>query len=145
MSEQSYKVGQVIYVVLHKERKIFPMLIVEEVTKKTLNGIVVNHVAQVGQSTDRIVVSEIQGSVYHTPTTARDSLTAAATRNIQKQIDAAILKAAEWYPDAVTPVAALSSSEDDFPHVPDINPDDIGEEPMMVELPDGRMARLRTK
>lgn len=146
MSDQ-YRVGQVIYVVMSKDRKVYPMLIIEEVTKRALGSdVITQYIAKAGPSGDGMVVSDIQGQIFHTPKEAKDALIAAVKRNIEKMVDNAVQKAHEWYPEASRASTTMSP---DLPPTFDesLIPDDpqVEGETVLVDLGDGRVGRMVVK
>jgi len=95
----NYSVGQIIYVILNKETVIYPMQVIEEITKKTLKGLDVNYVVRSGSSfaSKEILLSEIDGEIFDTPESARVTLIKRATDAIEKLVLTAISKANDWY------------------------------------------------
>ena len=43
---KKYDVGQVLYVISKKERKVYPVLVVEEIVRKTLSGAETSYIVQ---------------------------------------------------------------------------------------------------
>jgi hypothetical protein len=94
----NYAVGQIIFVVLKKQMQIYPMQVVEEITKKTLAGEEVNYVVRGGQDPKTtLMVSEIDGEIFDSSDKARISLTERATKSIEKLVESAVQKSQEWY------------------------------------------------
>jgi len=127
-----YNVGQVIYVILSKKGQVYPMRIIEEITKKTLKGEETNYVAQAGADlTTTILLDQIEGEIFVTAAEAKITLIERATSQIEKIIDNAVLKANEWY--------SIKNQEDiEIHELP--QPE---EEYPTVKLPDGSVARLK--
>jgi len=95
----SYKVGQVLFVVLRKEAKVYPMQVVEEITKKTLEGEVKTYMVRAGaKSEDVLSVSDIDGEIFDSATKAKSTLIERSTSVVTQRIEMAVAKAKEWYP-----------------------------------------------
>lgn len=128
-----YSVGQVIYVILSKKGQVYPMRIIEEITKKTLKGEVTNYVAQAGADlTTTILLDQIEGEIFVTANEAKKILIERATAQIEKIVDNAVNKAAEWYSEKNhnddVEIHELPQPKEEYP---------------TVKLPDGSVARLK--
>lgn len=129
-----YSVGQVIFVILSKKGQVYPMMVIEEITKKTMKGAETNYVLQAGStSSSTIMLNDIEGEVFTTASEARLTLISRATEQIDRIVATAVRKAEEWY--SVQSV----DSEDEVVHElpPPQDPDQF------VTLPDGTTARLK--
>jgi hypothetical protein len=140
------QVGQVLYVVLNKQTAVYPMQVVEEITKKTLDGVVVDYIIRGGgpdSKTPSIRLGDIDGEVFETWELARKTLTGRVVDMIEKRISAAVAKAKEWYPTAFSAAqpqpptlkARRMQSDDETP-LPD-------EPEALVDLGNGMKARLK--
>ena len=97
----NYRVGQVLYVVLNKQTAVYPMQVVEEITKKTLNGVEVDYILRAGgPDSKNIRLNEVDGEIFDTADKARAVLTERVIISIHKRVDSAVLKAKEWYPES---------------------------------------------
>lgn len=133
----AYRVGQVLYVVISKKMQVYPMMIVEEITKRTLQGEQTNYVLQGGFDSDStILLSQVDGEVFETPDEAKYVLTSRATVQIEKIVDSAVAKAAEWYPSQPERVV-----NEDVMTIQSSSGDD---DAVRVKLPDGTIANLKT-
>lgn len=95
-----YSIGQVLYVVLTKKSQVYPMQVVEVITKKTLDGEDVSYILQAGsEKTSKIELSTVDGEIFETAERARKTLIERATSQINKLIDLASKKSIEWYGD----------------------------------------------
>jgi hypothetical protein len=95
----SYTVGQVLYVVLRKEASVYPMQVVEEITKKTLEGEVTTYMVRAGAGADKVLaVSDIDGEVFDSAEKAKKVLIERVSASIAQRVDQAVQKAKEWYP-----------------------------------------------
>jgi len=129
-----YNVGQIIYVILSKKGQVYPMRIIEEITKKTLKGEETNYVAQAGSDTStKILLNQIEGEIFMTSGEAKNVLIERAASQIEKIIDHAVNKAAEWYTEKNdhhddVEIHELPQPKEEYP---------------TVKLPDGSVARLK--
>lgn len=133
----SYRVGQILYVVISKKMQVYPMMIVEEIIKKTLQGEQTNYVLQGGSDSDStILLSQVDGEVFETPDEAKYVLTSRATAQIEKIVDSAVARASEWYPSQIErsenkEVLTLQQQGDE-------------KDVVKVKLHDGTLANLKT-
>lgn len=95
----SYKVGQILFVVLRKEAKVYPMQVVEEITKKTLDGEVKTYMVRAGSKAEDVLsVADIDGEVFDSASKAKSTLIERSTHAITQRVEMALSKAKEWYP-----------------------------------------------
>jgi len=152
----NYKVGQVLFVVLKKEQKVYPMQVVEEITKRTLQGAEMTYMVRAGTDPKSVVsINDIDGEVFDTSEKARATLVDRATRSINRLVDVAVQKAKEWYPGSfeVPTDDVLSVLKKTPEHrVPGAEVAELAAEfqseveegnATVIELPDGRQARVR--
>ena len=131
-----YRVGQVLFVILNKKMQVYPMMVIEEITKRTMRGEETNYVLQGGSdSSITILLNQVDGEIFESADEAKYVLTNRATAQIEKIVDDAVAKAAEWYSSpsdnksTSQEVMSLSSSND---------PAEV-----KIELPDGTVANLK--
>lgn len=94
-----YTVGQVLYVVLKKETRIYPMQVVEEITKKTLEGELTSYMVRGGSDPKaQLLITDVDGEVFDSAEKAKTVLIERATVSIGRLVDVAVQKAQEWYP-----------------------------------------------
>lgn len=128
-----YSVGQVVYIILSKKGQVYPMRIIEEITKKTLKGEETNYVAQAGADlSTTILLDQIEGEIFVTANEAKKILIERATSQIEKIVDNAVLKAKEWYTEK-------SNDDVEIHELPQPKEDEYP----TVKLPDGSVARLK--
>ena len=131
-----YTIGQVIYTVLSKRNQVYPMQVIEVITKKTMQGEEVRYLLQGGSDrSNTIMLDQVDGEVFDTSEKARVTLTKRATQQINKIVDAAVSKASEWY--AVAP-ANVEDDNDSFVDEYEQNADI----PKNVVLPDGTTVKV---
>lgn len=130
----TYRVGQVLFVVLNKKMKVFPMMIVEEIVKRTMHGEDVNYVLQGGSDTSTtILLNQVDGEIFESADEAKYVLTSRATTQIEKLVDSAVSRASEWYENGTK---TAHQDEPDIMTLP--------QEQIKVTLPDGTIANLKT-
>jgi hypothetical protein len=95
----SYRVGQVLYVILKKEASIYPMQVVEEITKKTLEGEITSYMLRAGPDPTKVLaVNDVDGEIFDSAEVAQKTLFDRVSQSIQNRVDQALTKAKEWYP-----------------------------------------------
>lgn len=131
-----YHVGQVLFVVLNKKMLVYPMLVIEEIVKRTLQGEETNYVLQGGTDKDAtVLLNQVDGEIFESAEEAKYVLTSRATTQIEKIVDSAVLKASEWY--------AISNKSVSLPQESFAVEKNDETEPFKVELPDGTIANLK--
>ena len=141
MNSAIYQVGQVLFVILNKRAQVYPMMVVEEVTKRTLQGEVINYVLQGGSDPKTTVLLDlVDGEIFESANEAKHVLIARATTQIERLIDNATIKAIEWYslddPDANNQSRIMELS-------PIKVADNVSDNIVKVELSDGTFANLK--
>lgn len=140
----TYKVGQVIFLVSEEQNKVLPFQIVEEITRKTLNGDEVQYkvVFGVDQSKTKIL-SELKGEIFTTLDDVKAHLMKNVSAWVLAQLERAKTAAQTWYkiPD---PMGFSDAHQEIETISPDSN-DDFGNDQNLVELPDGRVVKARIK
>lgn len=132
----AYHVGQVLFVVLHKKMQVYPMMVVEEITKRTMKGEETNYVLQGGVDTSTtILLNQVDGEIFESAEEAKYVLTNRATAQIERIVDNAVVKASEWY-------STSSAVEKPQSQVMSLSSHDESEG-LKVELPDGTIANLK--
>lgn len=131
----SYSIGQVVFVVLSKKGQVYPMQVVEVITKKTLKGEEVRYVLQGGSDkSTTVMMDQVDGEVFDTADAARSVLISRASTQINKIVDLAVLKAKEWYE---SPNMGSPKVED---LVVTFDTEDTSDK---IMLPDGTVARVK--
>jgi len=112
--------------------QIYPMMIIEEIVKRTMQGEEVNYVLQGGSdSTTTILLNQVDGEIFESAEEAKYVLTNRATQQIEKLIDSAVARANEWYNfDNQETSEALTLPEQ--------------QDKIKITLPDGTIANLKT-
>lgn len=140
---KKYQVGQVLYIVPKNDNKVIPVLVVEEITKKTLKGSEVTYRIQSTNDTSKIyLIDEISGTFFTSPDAAKKSLIELAAARITKIVDIAAKKAAEWYGNRSEQASTdplISLSAEDMSDSDDQSDDAVAK----VQLEDGTIAKVK--
>jgi hypothetical protein len=129
----TYSVGQILFVIVNKKMQVYPMMVIEEIVKRTLQGEEVNYVLQGGSDpTTIILLNQVDGEIFESADEAKYVLTNRATAQIEKLVDAAVARANEWYTQKSEEVPVVMSLQ---------QPEQ--ENVVKVTLPDGTMANLK--
>lgn len=130
----SYKIGQVLYVLLNRETKICPVQVVEEITKRTLTGETTTYIVKLGKKGETVSLSDLDGQVFDSVEVLRTTLYERITRSVENIITNTVKKSQEWYrvDDEVQIHHEVESSEAQQT-----------EEDAMITLPDGTVAKIR--
>lgn len=140
-----YEIGQVLFVVLASKQQIFPMQVVETVTKKTLEGEEVKYCLQAGSDkSTKIMLDQLEGEVFISAEEARSTLVERATSQINALVAAAEKKARVWYSteteqNKIDTRSFMKQTEE--LKVSYLDEDD--QEESMVVLPDGQVAKIK--
>jgi len=100
--ETTYKVGQILYVILNKQAVVYPIMCVEKIVKHTVNGIEIDYVFVSGLNGtgDTLNLKDIKGEIVETSKLVKQILTTRVLAALDKMINNAVNKAAEWYPNS---------------------------------------------
>ena len=130
----SYKIGQVLYVLLNRETKICPVQVVEEITKRTLGGETTTYIVKLGKKGETMSLSDLDGQVFDSVEVLRTTLYERITRSVENIITNTVKKSQEWYnvDDAIQVHREVEVSEAQQL-----------EEDAMITLPDGTIAKIR--
>lgn len=138
----TYTIGQILFVVLSNKNQVYPMQVVEVITKKTLKGEEVSYLLQAGSDGTTIMLDKIDGEIFDSSEKARKTLVQRATQQINKLVDAAVKKSTEWYKSP--PKVAVMQTIEDLPDFSDkIDRPVESEDAAAVMLPDGTVAKVK--
>ncbi len=87
MEGRRYEVGQTLYVVMVDKLKIVPVLVAEEVVRKTLQGEEVTYLVCHKEASDPIDLRRLKGDVYEDLEEVKTLLVDNVTRNITNMCD----------------------------------------------------------
>lgn len=134
-----YSIGQVLYVVLSKKNQVYPMQVIETITKRTLQGEEISYVLQAGADKDsKVTLDKVEGEVFETSEKARKTLVQRATAQINRLVDTAVTKSSEWYN-----VVDQPQSIHDLPDLIPKTVHQVDEETSTVSMPDGSVVRVK--
>lgn len=134
-----YQIGQILFVVFAKKSHVYPMRVIEVITKKSLKGEEVRYLLQAGSDgTSTVMLDQIEGEVFKSADEAKSILTKRATSQVARLVDAAVAKSKEWY--GVSKKKENESFED-----LDETEAEAESEPVTssVMLPDGTVANVK--
>ena len=127
----SYKVGQILYVILHKRQTVIPAQVVEETVRRTLDGEQVTYSVHVPNAKKAYTLSELDGDVYPSLDDVREKLVSNATAVIEDLISRAKSTEHEHFP---------LPAEDLSPPLPNGLDDSITHK---ITLEDGTVANVK--
>ena len=96
-TETDHSVGQVLYVVLRKEARVYPVQVIKRTVEHTLAGISSSYTVRGGKSEQSIPLDDIDGEVFDSAEEAKKTLTSRAIASISQRVAQAVAKAQEWY------------------------------------------------
>lgn len=138
----SYEVGQILFVVLNKKSQVYPMQVIEEITKRTLKGEVKTYVLQGGSDPNStVILDQIDGEVFDSSEEVQRVLLSRATNQINKLVSAAVAKSKDWYLGSENENSLSDLRKSDIPQQVLKS---IEDEELTVTLPDGTKARLKS-
>lgn len=139
-----YKIGMVLYIIQKAKNVVTPVMIVEEVCKKTLKGEEISYLVQVGADENKkIALADMEGEIFETIKELQKTLTERATKAVENLVNKAEDNAKVWYklPETKAVEAAPKTKSTN----PETEwPENEGEQTggTTVTLPDGTKARL---
>lgn len=96
---KTFAVGQVLYVILRKEPNVYPMQVVEEITKKTLDGELTTYMVRFGADPNKVLaIGDVDGEIFDSSERALKTLIERVSKSITIRVEQAVSKAKEWYP-----------------------------------------------
>ena len=95
MADKRYSVGQTLYVVMVDKLKIVPVLVAEEVVRKTLQGEEVTYLVCHKENADPIDLIRLKGDVYEDLEEVKSLLIENVTRNITNMCDQVVNRSKE--------------------------------------------------
>jgi hypothetical protein len=143
-----YSIGQILFFVLSKKSQVYPMQVVEIITKKNLSGEEATYVLQAGPEKEtKLTLDQVDGEVFESPDVLRQTLVHRASVQVNKLIDNAVDKSNTWYssgksssqvPQTIQNLPALLAK-------PDTSrvQEDAEDEGSFVTMPDGSVIRVR--
>jgi hypothetical protein len=143
-----YTIGQVLFAVLNKKNQVYPMQVVEIITKKTLKGEEVQYLLQGGSNkTTTIMLDKVDGEIFDSADVARRTLISRATKQINRLVDTAVVKSKEWYGSSDVPEPQTIQGLPDFDPDHIMDEQEVGDveqqEQTTVMLADGTVAKIK--
>jgi len=130
MSLGTYEVGQVIYVISRKESRVYPVLVVEETVRRTIEGQETTYTVRVPDKKGTVVpLDGITEQAFTTSDELREHLINSATKAINTMVESAVEIGRLLAPAGARAAEAPAAAED--------------EEVVTVSMPDGTQARVR--
>lgn len=118
------------------------MRVIEVITKKTLQGEKVMYLLQAGSSpSSTIMLDQVEGEIFDSADKARSTLIRKASQQINKIVDAAVVKSKEWYGDSQEVVSEMPQSIEDLPDLSSL--EQRHDDAPSVMLPDGTLAKIK--
>jgi hypothetical protein len=125
-----YDVGQVLYVISKKERRVYPVLVVEEIVRKTLNGAETSYIVQLpDKKSTTFPLEAVTDTPFSSAAEIREHLIRTASESISTMVQEAEALARVLAPKASAPPEVVDAPEEG--------------ETVFVDMPDGTKARLR--
>jgi hypothetical protein len=132
MSEKSYTVGDILFVIGRKN-SVFPVKVVEEILKRTLQGVQKTYNVQLDPNSDPVNLSNLEGITF----TSLLDLQCYMEDNAKSAVDKIVLKVAQ---DAE---AIFGQQLESLEPVQTLEPEEVEEEETRVILPDGSIAKVK--
>ncbi len=134
---KEYSIGQVLFVLLKGDTNIHPVMVVEELKKKTLQGASTEYTVEIiskGGKRNRVLLTELEATVFDSVENAREHLIINATTAIQRICDVATQSARKHFSEVAPAVVQRRHIE------PELIDDDINGETVLLD--DGVKARI---
>ncbi len=128
-----YSIGQILYVLMNRDTKICPVQVIEEITKRSLNGETTNYIVRLGNKNEPISLSDLDGQVFDSIEVLRQTLYDKTIKIIDSVIENSEKRASEWY-------TAHEINHEQEVHVTEKNHED---DDAVIVLPDGTKAKIK--
>ena len=138
-----YEVGQVLYVIMSKDRSVLPVRVIEQVLRKTLDGESVAYVVELPtQSGERVSLEKLGSGIY----ASSDEAMSVMIKNAEDTIKN-IIKKAESIAESAFNVSNDNKNVALTPDPPDLDkaPDKDGQGNIEVDLGDGIKGKVSIK
>lgn len=152
MTETRYKVGQVLFVIDSNRNAVLPCRVIEELTKKTLDGDVVTYKVIFGiDPKNTMDLSTVKGEIHTSLLEVKKVLTANVTRWVDNHVQKAAKATITWYQyDALAGKPTLVKNEEPdtqemIQSLPELNLDGATGEEMLIEVAPGQFAKAKIK
>jgi hypothetical protein len=135
-----YSVGQVIYLLDPARNAVLPARVVEQVTKKTINGEEESFYVEVPGAEQLLNLSDFDGAIFADPNTVKNHLFETLKSNISGLVDKAVTEAMEKWGETGAPALELPKKRKRGRPKKVETP---GEVATLIDLGDGRVGRLK--
>lgn len=134
---QTYKVGQILFVIPTGKVGIVPVQIVEEIVKRTINGVQTSYVAKINREGGTAEVSSIKGEIFDSAQAARTALLERSHAAITKMVERAVSQSQLLYPNSQHVESSSLHEQEIIVSSSDENGDSF------IVLEDGTKARVK--
>jgi hypothetical protein len=88
----SYEVGQIIYLLVEKSARVFPVQVIEEIVRKSITGEKITYMVKLPNEKSELVdLSDLNAQVYISEDLLKQKMISNATSAIEKMVDKAVL------------------------------------------------------
>lgn len=96
-----YEVGQILFVLPNKKTAVVPIQVVEEITKKTIQGDSVSYIVRYSKDPEKkIDINDVDGEVYESSDHVRRTLIERSANALNRLVAESVEKARLWYDGA---------------------------------------------
>lgn len=92
-----YIIGQVLYVVVRGENRVRPMQVVEEILRKTIDGVHKTYMLSPGDDRDTVSIHDLDAEIYSNADEVKHALIEKASSTINKIVDNAVERANQLF------------------------------------------------
>ena len=135
----SYSVGQVVYLLSKKARKVFPCQVVEEICRKTIESEEISYMVKLPNTSASVInLNDIEASIFVSPDELKAYMVDNAIRSIEEIVGDAVTSARQIFNE----VEAASEDHMSEDIMPSFNLSDLPEE---IDIGNGVKARVNLK
>jgi hypothetical protein len=128
-----YSIGQILYVLMNRDTKICPVQVIEEITKRSLNGETTNYIVRLGNKSEPISLSDLDGQVFDSIEVLRQTLYEKTIKIIDSVIENSEKRACEWY----------TTNEINNEQEAHVTEQPYEDDDAIIVLPDGTKAKIK--
>lgn len=97
----NYAVGQVLYLLMKKEKSVVPVQVIEKLLRTTLEGETISYIVELPtKSRDKMLLDKLESSVYTSLEDVKKVMVNNAKNTIDQIIEKSYQKANDTFPDA---------------------------------------------
>lgn len=134
-------VGQVIFLLTKKSSKVYPVLVCEEIKKKSLSGETVNYVVRLPtEEANEVEIDKLDAEIFDTVESARSTIIDRISSDVDRMLDSAVSLSSIFSNDAVLEEQSIEE-KDELGEADGASEDDYA----LVDLGDGNVARINVK